>query len=127
MATATVKLAVLNPPQYSVGSQTIDYLFTATFSAPTDTYATGGITMDLTQANNLSSTSSLPLTVWVQAINAQPATNQHYYQYVQGTTQANGKVQIFEGAAEKTNTQAMNAGGNENADTIRVVAVFTRR
>jgi hypothetical protein len=127
MATATCTLAIQNPPQYDIGSQAINYYFTLTFSNATDTYATGGITCDLTQARNLASTSSLPISVWVYPINAQPSTNQHFYQYVQGTTQANGKVQIFEGAAEKTNAQAMNAGGNENGDTIRLIATFARR
>jgi hypothetical protein len=127
MATATCKLAVLNPPQYTIGSNEIEYFYTLTFSAAADTYATGGITLDLTQATNLSSTSTLPISVWIYPLNAQPSSNQHAYQYVQGTTQANGKCQIFEGAAEKTNAQAMNAGGNEFADSIRVVATFARR
>jgi hypothetical protein len=127
MATATVKLAVLNPPQYSIGSQDANYYYTLTFSAATDTYTTGGITCDLTQAGNLAMTSTLPISVWIYSNKVQPTTNQNSYQYVQGTTQANGKLQIFVGAAEKTNAQAMNAGNNENADSIRVVAQFTRR
>jgi hypothetical protein len=83
--------------------------------------------MDLTQAGNLSATSSLPIIVFVEATNALAATNQNYYNYVQGTTQANGKLQCFSGAAEKTAAQAMNAGGNQFGDTIRVIATFPRR
>jgi len=127
MATATCKLAVLNPPQYDIGSTVINYWFTLTFSAATDTYATGGITCDLTQAGNIANSTSLPLLVWVQSTTAQGASHQSYFQYCQGTTQKNGLLQIFTAGAEKTNGQAMNAGDNENSYVIRVCATFPRR
>lgn len=128
MATATCSLTILNPPQYTIGSQEITYYHTLGFSAATDTYVTGGILLDLTQAKNLAGSSTLPISVFIWPITVQGAgTNCVTPVYIQGTTQANGKVQFFEGSAEKTTATAMNAGANEFAMTFRVAATFTRR
>lgn len=128
MATATCSLTILNPPQYTIGSQEITYYHTLGFSAATDTYATGGITLDLTQTRTLAGSTQLPLSVFIWPITVQGAgTGGVTPVYIQGTTQANGKVQFFEGSAEKTNAQAMNAGANEFGMTFRVAATFARR
>lgn len=126
MATATASIAgPLNPPQYDLGTSCIDYFYTVSFSAATDTYATGGITFDLTKAAaNWNSATGLPslLTVWVYT-----DTSTNSYSYIRGTTIANGKLVIYEANVQKTNATALNAGGNEFADVIKVMATFVRR
>lgn len=126
MAVATASISgPLNPPQYDVSQSTVTYYYNVALSAATDTYATGGITLDLTKAAaNWAQNSGLAsiLTVW-----AYTDTSINSYLFQRGTTIANGKLAMFESGVQKTNAQALNAGGNEFADKIILAVTAVRR
>jgi hypothetical protein len=126
MAVATASISgPLTPPQYTISSRTIDYYYTLSFSAAADTYATGGITFDLTKAaanwSNVPAGLAGVLTVWVYS-----DTALNSYQFVRGTNLTNGKLVIYESGVQKTNLQALNAGGNEAADLVKVIVTCKR-
>lgn len=82
-------------------------------------YATGGDTLDLTALFGTAGlpgysypTASLPEKVEILSANptATPQTNTFVYQYVPGTTLANGKFQVFTGAAAQTGLTELSAG-----------------
>lgn len=82
-------------------------------------YVTGGDTLDLTALFGTAGlpgysfpTASLPEKVEFQSVlpTSTPQTNTFLYQYVPGTTLANGKIQVFTGAAAQTGFTELSAG-----------------
>lgn len=99
---------------------------TVAFSSASDTYATGGLTISFAGLAGLES-SSIPLQVTFFVKSA--PTNLFVYKYVFGTTQANGLIQIFTGAAAQTALTELSNGTaltSPAADTIGFVAYFLR-
>jgi len=104
---------------------------TVAWSPSADTYTTGGNTMSFAGFDDIK-TSSLPNFVEVisQPTSANHAANSYVYQFLPGTTLANGTLQIFTGAAaqtgltELTSNAAIPAG--VSGDTIKFRASFPR-
>lgn len=115
-----------------------------TFSIPftmtlTGAYVTGGFTLDLTQLFAAAAggpgmslpTNALPLRVTFESArpSSSPQTNLYIYNYAPGTTQANGLVQIFTGAAAQTALTELSAGAlpaGVTGDTIVGEVVFPK-
>lgn len=108
-------------------------LFTIT---ATGNYVTGGDTLDLTQLFNLASSApgmNLPTFEGVAKVELQSnrsapgAANQAVYQYCQGTTLANGTMQVLTGAAAQAGLTELSAGAYPalvTGDTIQGEAYF---
>jgi hypothetical protein len=116
--------------------KTFRLFFTVTL---TGSYVAGGFTLDLTQlftalaggpgANLI--TAANPLVVRLQSArpSSSPQTNQYEYSYAPGTTQANGLMQIFTGAAAQTALTELSNGAlpaGVLADVIQCEAVFPK-
>jgi hypothetical protein len=104
---------------------------TVALSAAADLYATGGIVMDLTALGDVAKSGVPPtfVVVWSQPAVGSPGTNLYIYSFNPGSSQNNGKLQIFTGAAAQTAlTEYTNAAALTNpfADTIVFEAVFPR-
>ena len=96
---------------------------TVAFSAAADTYTTKGVPMSFAGVQS----GSLPTEVRFYVTSA--PTNLYYYNYAAGTTQANGAVQIFTGAAAQTGLTEYTSGSaltNPFLDSISFVAYFPR-
>ena len=85
----------------------------------TGSYSTGGDTLDLTQVFGTGGLpgysfplASLPEKIEILSVKpaATPQTNSFVYQYAPGTTLANGKMQVFTGAAAQTALTELSAG-----------------
>jgi len=97
---------------------------TLAFSAATDTYTTKGVPFSLVGVNS----SELPTEVRVFVTSA--PTNLYVYNYAIGTTQANGAIGIFTGAAAQTALTEYTSGGaltNPANDSLSFVAWFPRK
>lgn len=95
-------------------AKTLHIFFSLTL---TGSYPTGGDTVDLTAFFGTSGlpgysfpTASLPEKVEFQSLKTPGATGLFVYQYVPGTTLANGKVQVFTGAAAQSALTEFSAG-----------------
>ena len=96
---------------------------TVAFSAAADTYTTKGVPFSLVGVQS----GSLPNEVRLFVTSA--PTNLYVYNYALGTTQANGAIQIFTGAAAQTAlTEYTSAAALTNPynDSISFVAYFPR-
>lgn len=108
-------------------AKTLHIFFSVT---PSGSYATGGDTLDLTA---LFGTAGLPgysfptasLPEKVEFSSNKPAsgaqTNLFVYNYVPGTTLANGKFQVFTGAAAQTALTELSAGAYPAGVTADVI------
>lgn len=112
MATATVT----DTPQVVSMEGKLQHVYgTIAVSATPDTYATGGLTIDLTGGTVHASRPP----VWVEFT----SSNGNIYAYVPGTTIANGKLKILSAVnTEVTNGTAIAA--QYSGDTILYHAVF---
>lgn len=97
---------------------------------PSGSYATGGDTLDLTAVFGTTGlpgysfpTASLPERVEIQSVKPTSAaqTNLFEYSYVPGTTLANGKFQVFTGAAAQTALTELSAGAYPAGVTAHVI------
>ena len=129
MATATATFTV-NPTALNAEDQLQKSILvrgTLTFSAATDTYATGGVVATFTPLESIKS--SLPPTsvrIWSQPAVGSPVTFHYDYTYNPGSTIQNGQVQIWSGlgaGAEYGNGSALT---NPGADTLLFEATFVR-
>ena len=103
---------------------------TVAWSASPDTYTTGGNTMSFANFDEVKS-GSLPnfVEVFSQPTAASHAANSYVYQFLPGTTIANGVLQIFTGAAAQTALTELSAGAvpaGVSGDTIKFRASFPR-
>lgn len=105
----------------------------------TGSYVAGGFLLDLTQLFTATAggpgasltTPAVPLKVELQSLASTVVaqTNLYVYNYAPGTTVANGKVQIFTGAAAQTALTELSAGALSAgllADTIQGEATFPK-
>lgn len=97
---------------------------------PTGNYATGGDTLSFASQDQIKS-SSLPTQVEIYSAHSTttPQTNMFVYNYAPGTSQANGKMQVFTGAAAQTALTELSAGAypaGVTADTIQFHATFPK-
>jgi hypothetical protein len=97
---------------------------------PTGTYPTTGDTLSFAGLDQIKS-GQVPtyVRIWSARPTSSAQTNLFVYNYVPGTTQANGKMQVFTGAAAQTaltefSTASYPAG--VTADTIQFEAVFSK-
>lgn len=100
--------------------------------AASGSYATGGLTWDLTQLfatgnappGMLIPSQALPLYVrlWSAKAAASPQTNLFVYNYAPGTTLSNGTLQIFTGAAAQTGLTELSAGSLPSGVTGDVIS-----
>jgi hypothetical protein len=126
MAAATTTLTVTSTTE---DQKTLTVFGTLTWSASPATYTAGGNVMSFLGFDDIKS-GSLPL--WVDVVSAKTAggLNLYIYSYSPGTTQGNGTLQIFTGAAaqtaltELTNGAAIPSG--VSGDTIIFKAIFPR-
>ena len=96
---------------------------TVAFSAATDTYTTKGVPFSLVGVQS----GSLPNEVRIFVTSA--PTNLYVYNYAAGTTQANGAIGIFTGAAAQTALTEYTSNAaltNPALDSISFVAYFPR-
>ena len=103
---------------------------TVAWSASPDTYSTGGNTMSFAGFDDIKS-DGLPnfVEVFSQPTAANHAANSYVYQFLTGTTLANGTLQIFTGAAAQTALTELSAGAvpaGVSGDTIKFRASFPR-
>lgn len=110
--------------------------FSVTLTNGATNYPTGGETCDLTTLFGTGGlpgysfpTASLPERVEIQSVKPASAaqTNLFVYNYVPGTTLANGKLQVFTGAAAQTALTELSAGNYPAgvlADVIEGVALI---
>lgn len=106
---------------------------------PSGSYATGGDTLDLSSSSLFSTTASAPgkslpsaglpiyVRFWSAKSAASPQTNLFVYNFAPGTTNANGKMQVFTGAAAQTALTELSAGAypaGVTADVIYFEAAF---
>lgn len=101
---------------------------------PSGSYATGGDVLDFTataypigQGPMPSTKPPIAVEIYSQKTVASPQTNEFAYAFAPGTTQANGKMQVFTGAAAQTALTELNAGAYPAgvlADVIIFEAVF---
>lgn len=94
------------------------------------TYATKGITLSFAGLDLIKS-SSAPIKVYImsQAPAGYGAANMYEYSFNPGTTQANGLMQIFTGAAAQTALTELSAGAvpaGVSGDTIVFEAIFQK-
>lgn len=94
-------------------------------------YVTAGILADLTALGDALKSGQLPTSVrvWSMPTTASPETNQYLYLFCLGTTQANGKLQVYTGAAAQTALTELSAGNipaGVSGDAIVFEAVFPR-
>lgn len=129
MANAVATATILNPPQYSIGSNTVDYYYTLSVSPSPATYVVGGI--QIAFPSNLAQVTykSSIIAGWAFSVAQLAATNQNFYSIniVGGTTGAGPTgilLQIFQGTAELT-AVAIPAGISN--DTIRLLLTCSRR
>lgn len=95
--------------------------------AATGNYTTGGDTLSL-QSGDVP-VNSAPIEVRIQSQATSGPTNLFEYHYVPGTTPANGKMQIFTGAAAQTALTELSSGAlpaGVTGDTIGFAAVFNK-
>jgi hypothetical protein len=89
-------------------------------------YATPGLTFDLS-SGDLPVSSAIPLEVRIYSVGAAIAL--YVYRYTPGTTNADGKLQIFTGAAAQSGLAELANGASPagvTGDTINFVAVFQK-
>lgn len=100
-------------------------------------YATGGDPFDLNAIFGLTAggpgssnpSGSLPLKVELQSIKATAQTALFLYNYVPGTTLANGTIQVYTGAAAQSGLAELNAGAYPAgvlADLIHCEVLFSK-
>ena len=94
-------------------------------------YVTAGILADLTALKDALKSGQLPTSVkiWSMPSTASAETNVYIYLFCLGTTQANGKMQVYTGAAAQTALTELSAGNipaGVSGDTIVFEAVFPR-
>lgn len=102
----------------------------------TGNYATAGDTLDLTQLFSTSAAppgftapAALPEKVQLRSVQTPGPTNLFVYSFAPGTTLANGKVQVFTGAAAQTALTELSAGAypaGVTGDLIEGEAIFPR-
>jgi hypothetical protein len=106
--------------------KTLHVFFSVKLTNGTTNYVAGGETIDLTQLFGTGGlpgysfpTASLPEKVEMQSVlpTASPQTGLFEYQYVPGTTLANGKIQVFTGAAAQSALTEL-ANGNYPAGVL---------
>lgn len=101
---------------------------------PSGSYPTGGDPLNLATATYPIGQGPLPSTakpisvdIRSQHSTTTPQTNEFVYTYAPGTTQANGAMQVFTGAAAQTALTELSAGAYPAgvlADTIIFEAIF---
>lgn len=127
MAASTITVALTNVDN----TQNLVHVFgTVAWSAGPDTYSTGGNTMSFAGFDKIKS-NEVPLMVRVKSAPAagSGAANEFVYTFLPGTTMANGKLQIFTGAAAQTALTELSAGAvpsGVSGDTIVFEAWFKR-
>jgi len=104
--------------------KTLHIFFKVTLTNGATNYAAGGETLDLTQLFGSAGlpgysfpTASLPEKVELQSVQTPGVPTQFEYQYVPGTTLANGKIQVFTGAAAQSGLAEL-ANGNYPAGVL---------
>lgn len=100
---------------------------TVTWTANPDTYSTGGNTLSFAGSCQWADNPPVEVKMWSAATSG--PTNLYIYSYVPGTTSANGKAQIFTGAAAQTALTELSAGAvpsGVSGDTIACKVVFLR-
>lgn len=115
---------------FDVGFNTVTVYFTVT---PSGNYVLGGDTLDFTQLKDIIKSSYVPLQVYLQS-QAPGGASGWWYSYRPGTTQANGKMQVFgTGASAGTSHQELGNGvaysaqsPSITADVIVGSAIFVR-
>ena len=75
---------------------------TIAVTASTATYATGGVVLDFSKLGISSSYPPFLVTIKSEPLVASPATAEYIYTFLPGTTLANGKLQIYTGAAAQS-------------------------
>jgi hypothetical protein len=131
--TVAVATAALIPDLNSVDvtEKTIILRGTVTVGASPLTYATGGITLDLTAFGDFLKSGSLPteVKIWSNAPASAPNTAQYLYSFAKGTTQKNGTMQVWTGAAAQSGLAELSAGSvpaGVSGDVISIRAEFPR-
>jgi hypothetical protein len=124
MAVATAKVTVIATDT----TQSCEHVYgKVAVDASPATYATGGIAMSLSGFDQIKS-GSVPLEVTVNSKSAN--TKKYIYQFVTGTTLANGKLQIFVQDATAGNPLNEMAAGaipaGVSGDTIGIRAIFKK-
>src|SRR5512146_1074320 len=131
MATATATFSVNTASLTAVdNTQKIQHVYgTVSFSAATDTYATGGVVASFASSAEIIKSDQPPVWVriWSQPAVGSPNTFIYLYTFNPGSTLANGKLQVWLGVGasspEYGNGSALT---NPGADTILYEAAFIR-
>lgn len=97
---------------------------------PSGSYVTAGDTLSFAGLDIIKS-GQIPLRVEIYSNRptSSPQTNLYFYNYAPGTSQANGKMQVFTGAAAQTALTELSAGAypaGVTGDVIGFHAVFAK-
>lgn len=122
-AVATISVTTVD------NSQKLAHVFgTVAIGADPLTYGAGGIVMTFA-GNDLIKSNEVPLKVSVFSAKAAGGTALYVYSFAPGTTLANGKLQVFTGAAAQSALAELADGAvpaGVSGDTIVFDAWFTR-
>ena len=131
-AVATFTQAVTAPAKAHDNTQTIDHIFgTIAVSASPATYTAGGIALTLAGFDGIKSGyAPFRSRIDSQVAAGSGATALYVYHFLPGTTLANGKLQIFTGAAAQSGLTELTDGASIPAgvsgDSIVAEFLFAR-